>query len=83
MKELDFFVTFSSLAAVAGNPGQCDYGFANHFMDSFAAERERLRAEGTRRGKTLSINWSIWADGGMKLDEQTELYFKKTLVSVP
>src|SRR5260370_5053749 len=78
-EKLDFFVTFSSLAAVAGNAGQCDYSFANHFMDSVAAERELLRVMGARFGKTLSINWSIWADGGMKLDEQTELYFKKTL----
>jgi acyl transferase domain-containing protein/tryptophanase/NADP-dependent 3-hydroxy acid dehydrogenase YdfG len=78
-ENLDFFVTFSSLAAVAGNAGQCDYSFANHFMDSFAAQRELLRAKGARSGKTLSINWSLWADGGMKLDEQTELYFKKTL----
>ncbi|MGA3092601.1 MAG: SDR family NAD(P)-dependent oxidoreductase, partial [Terriglobales bacterium] len=78
-EKLDFFVTFSSLAAIAGNAGQCDYSFANHFMDSFAAERELLRAKGERSGKTLSINWSLWADGGMKLDEQTELYFKRTL----
>jgi polyketide synthase PksN len=78
-QKLDFFVTFSSLAAVAGNAGQCDYSFANHFMDSFAAERELLRAKGARSGKTLSINWSLWANGGMKVDEQTELYFKKTL----
>jgi acyl transferase domain-containing protein/tryptophanase/acyl carrier protein len=78
-EDLDFFVTFSSLAAVKGNGGQCDYSFANHFMDSFAADRERRRAEGARSGKTLSFNWSIWADGGMKLDDQTELYFKNTL----
>jgi polyketide synthase PksN len=78
-EQLDFFVAFSSLAAVAGNAGQCDYCFANHFMDSVAAERELLRAKGARSGKTLSINWSLWAEGGMKLDEQTELYFKKTL----
>lgn len=78
-EKLDFFVTFSSLAAVAGNAGQCDYSFANHFMDSFAAERELLRADGARFGKTLSINWSLWADGGMRPDEQTEIYFKKTL----
>jgi acyl transferase domain-containing protein/tryptophanase/acyl carrier protein len=75
---LDFFVTFSSLAAVTGNPGQSDYGFANYFMDSFAAERERLRATGARSGKSLSVNWSLWADGGMRPDEQTELAFKKT-----
>ena len=78
-EDLDFFVTFSSLAAVTGNAGQCDYSFANSFMDSFAAQRERLRAKGARRGKALSINWSLWADGGMKVDEQIELYFRKTL----
>jgi acyl transferase domain-containing protein/SAM-dependent methyltransferase len=78
-QDLDFFVTFSSLAAVAGNAGQSDYSFANHFMDSFAAKRELLRGRGARSGKTLSLNWSLWADGGMKLDKQTELFFKKTL----
>jgi polyketide synthase PksN len=76
---LDFFVMFSSLSAVSGNIGQCDYSFANHFMDSFVNERELLRAKGTRCGKTLSFNWSIWADGGMKLGEQTELFFRNTL----
>ncbi|HET8887713.1 MAG TPA: SDR family NAD(P)-dependent oxidoreductase, partial [Candidatus Angelobacter sp.] len=76
---LDFFVLFSSVAAVGGNAGQCDYGFANHFMDSFAGERELLRAKGVRSGKTLSLDWSLWADGGMKVDEQIELYFKKSL----
>jgi len=76
---LDFFVTFSSLAAVTGNAGQCDYSFANHFMDSFAQQREQRRAQGSRSGKTLSVNWSLWADGGMRPDEQTELYFRKTL----
>jgi acyl transferase domain-containing protein len=82
-ERLDFFVTFSSLAAVAGNAGQCDYSFANHFMDSFAARREALRAKGARSGKTLSVNWALWADGGMKVDEQTEQYFKKTVGMKP
>lgn len=76
---LDFFVLFSSMSAVAGNVGQCDYAYANHFMDSFAARREHLRTRGERSGKTLSFNWSIWADGGMKLDEQTESFFRKNL----
>lgn len=77
--DLDFFVTFSSLAAIGGNTGQCDYAFANHYMDSFAAAREAQRALGRRSGRTLSLNWSLWADGGMKLDEQTELFFRKNL----
>ena len=77
--DLDFFVTFSSLAAIGGNTGQCDYAFANHYMDSFAAAREAQRALGRRSGRSLSLNWSLWADGGMKLDEQTELFFRKSL----
>ncbi|ATQ76795.1 hypothetical protein CR152_21450 [Massilia violaceinigra] len=81
--DLDFFVLFSSLAAVGGNAGQCDYAFANHYMDSFAARREQLRASGERSGRTVSINWSLWADGGMKLDAQTEQFFKKNLGIVP
>src|SRR5690606_15134034 len=78
-ERLDFFAMFSSLAAVAGNVGQCDYAFANHFMDSFAQRREALRADGRRWGRSLSVNWSLWADGGMKIDQQTELFFKKNL----
>ena len=78
-EELDFFVLFSSMAAVSGNMGQCDYSFANNFLDSFAARREQLKAKGERAGKTLSLNWSIWAKGGMRLDEQMEIYFKKNL----
>ncbi|TWI44010.1 polyketide synthase PksN [Pseudoduganella flava] len=76
---LDFFAMFSSLAALGGNTGQCDYAYANHYMDSFAARREALRAAGQRSGRTVSLNWSLWADGGMKLDEQTELFFRRTL----
>ena len=76
---LDFFVTFSSLASVTGNIGQCAYGYANHFLDSFAEWRENRRRDGARSGKTLSIDWSLWADGGMRPDEQTVLYFQKTL----
>jgi len=74
---LDFFVTFSSLAAVGGNPGQCDYAFANQFMDSFALRRESLRSRGARAGKSLSFNWSLWEHGGMKLPAHVEATFRK------
>ncbi|MBC9915639.1 SDR family NAD(P)-dependent oxidoreductase [Chitinophaga varians] len=77
--QLDFFVTFSSLAAVGGNVGQSDYAFANHFMDAFAGRREYLRQQGERTGVTVSLNWSLWAEGGMRPDEQTTLFFKKNL----
>ncbi|MFZ2753177.1 MAG: type I polyketide synthase, partial [Lysobacteraceae bacterium] len=76
---LDFFAMFSSLAALAGNAGQSDYSFANHFMDAFSAHRNAYADRGLRQGKALSVNWSIWAEGGMRLDEQTALFFERNL----
>ena len=36
---LDFFVMFSSTSAIFGNIGQCDYAYANGFMDGYASLR--------------------------------------------
>ncbi len=68
---LDFFLLFSSVTATRGNVGQCDYATANAFMDRYAAYRARLVAAGQRRGRTLSVNWPLWAEGGMRVDEAT------------
>lgn len=40
---LDFFMLFSSLASVVGNRGQSNYGAANMFMTSLAAQRRKRR----------------------------------------
>jgi polyketide synthase PksN len=68
---LDFFVLFSSIASAFGNIGQTDYAAANGYMDAFAAVREGWRAEGLRAGRSLSINWCLWRNGGMQLDAAT------------
>ncbi|HEX8189594.1 MAG TPA: SDR family NAD(P)-dependent oxidoreductase, partial [Pyrinomonadaceae bacterium] len=62
---LDFFVLFSSLSAVVGDFGQCDYAAANRFLDGFAAWRAARVEAGERRGRTLGINWPLWKCGGM------------------
>jgi NAD(P)-dependent dehydrogenase (short-subunit alcohol dehydrogenase family) len=48
---LDYFVTHSSITAIFGNPGQCNYAAGNSFQDSFAFFRSShgLCAQ--------SINW--------------------------
>ena len=63
---LDFFVVFSSLSGVFGNAGQADYAFANSFVDEFMAQRESLRAAGSRRGQSCSMAWPLWESGGMR-----------------
>ncbi|HKO55117.1 MAG TPA: SDR family NAD(P)-dependent oxidoreductase, partial [Thermoanaerobaculia bacterium] len=66
--ELDFFVLFSSVNGALGNVGQADYAAANAFLDQFAAYRNRQVAAGERHGRTRSIDWPLWQDGGMKMD---------------
>ncbi|PKM94960.1 MAG: hypothetical protein CVU84_08530 [Firmicutes bacterium HGW-Firmicutes-1] len=74
---LDFFVMFSSITAVLGNAGQTDYAYANSFMDSYANYREKLKQQVERQGKSISINWPLWREGGMKVDQQTEILIEK------
>lgn len=77
-EQLDFFVLFSSLAAVIGNPGQSDYAYANSFLDQFAFWRESLVQKGARTGKTVSINWPLWQDGGMTMDAKSQAWWRAT-----
>ncbi|TQV86002.1 SDR family NAD(P)-dependent oxidoreductase [Aliikangiella coralliicola] len=65
---LDFFVLFSSAASWLGNVGQSDYAAANGFMDQFSAYRHQLVTQGERQGKSLSVNWSLWREGGMEIE---------------
>ncbi|CUS07305.1 unnamed protein product [Tuber aestivum] len=73
---LDFMVSCSSVAGVNGNAGQSDYAAANAWIDNYAYYRENERLQGRRQGKTLSINWPLWKDGGMQLDAESETYME-------
>ena len=80
---LDFFVLFSSISAVKGYEGLFDYAYGNSFMDHFAERRENLRATRQRSGRTVSINWSLWQDGGMKLASvEAALFLEQTGLEV-
>ncbi len=82
---LDFFVLFSSLSAVTGNIGQVDYAAANAYMDEFAHWRNQQAALGLRQGHALSLNWPLWADGGMSVGDGVErmLYQSSGLRAMP
>ncbi|MGD0832753.1 MAG: beta-ketoacyl reductase, partial [Terracidiphilus sp.] len=77
--ELDFFVMFSSIAGALGNVGQADYAVANAFMDQFAAYRSGRVAAKKLYGRTLSINWPLWQDGGMSMDAVSSELFRNNI----
>ncbi len=77
-ERLDFFVLFSSIASVIGNPGQSDYAFANSFMNNFAEIREQFRTAGERSGKTVSICWPLWKNGGMIINDSIKKFLSIT-----
>ena len=68
--ELDFFVLFSSSAAILGSSGLGHYGAANHFLDTLARIRHGLNLP------ALSINWGWWAGDGLTTAE-LEQQFKQ------
>lgn len=76
--DLDFFVMFSSVSSLIGDRGTCTYGAANAYLDALAEVREESRKKGERTGRTLSVDWPMWADGGMPVPGTPESFFEET-----
>ncbi|ETR70538.1 MAG: hypothetical protein OMM_08741, partial [Candidatus Magnetoglobus multicellularis str. Araruama] len=81
---LDFFVMYSSVSSIMANMGLSDYAYANSFLDHFARRRQQLEAAKKRSGKTISINWPMWAESGMNYSDSTQniLQFLKDTIGI-
>ncbi|MBF0450082.1 MAG: SDR family NAD(P)-dependent oxidoreductase [Candidatus Magnetomorum sp.] len=56
--QLDFFVMFSSITSILGNPGQGNYAAANSFLDALSHYRHHMGLP------ALAINWGAISDTG-------------------
>ncbi|MCH0540950.1 SDR family oxidoreductase [Streptomyces sp. MUM 203J] len=65
--ELDFFVTYSSIASLLGGATQGHYAAAGAALDSLTEWRTRTGMPG------LSVNWGAWARVGMSARLEEEL----------
>ncbi|HEY8036287.1 MAG TPA: SDR family NAD(P)-dependent oxidoreductase [Methylobacter sp.] len=66
-KPLDFFVVFSSLAALTGAPGQGNYAAANAYADALMLNRKNKGLP------ALTINWGGWSGAGMLADTEAAM----------
>jgi surfactin synthase thioesterase subunit/aryl carrier-like protein len=55
---LDYFVAFSSIAALYGTPGQSNYAAANVFLDKFSHYRRAKAMKGN------TVNWGVLGEVG-------------------
>ncbi|MER7420885.1 SDR family NAD(P)-dependent oxidoreductase [Micromonospora peucetia] len=69
--DLKAFVSYSSLAATAGGPGQGNYAAANAFLDGLAHYRK------ARGLAALTLAWGLWADRSGMTTELDDVHLNR------
>jgi acyl transferase domain-containing protein len=75
-RTLDFWVIFSSVTALLGNPGQAAYVAGNSYADALVHHRRMQGAP------ALSINWGPWQGEGMSAHVADDLYRRWGLLAI-
>ena len=78
-RDLDFFVLFSSVVSLVGNPGQGNYVAANLFLDTLAYHRRSLGLP------AITINWGHLTEVGYVSRHQgvSELLTRRGILGFP
>lgn len=80
---LELFIAFSSVAGALGNAGQFDYAAANGYMDAYIEARSaRVRAQ-QAHGLSLGVNWPLWEEGAMRIDDASRETLARTYAIKP
>ncbi|MFV2116814.1 type I polyketide synthase, partial [Micromonospora sp. LOL_025] len=69
--DLKAFVSYSSLAATAGGPGQGNYAAANAFLEGLAQHRK------ARGLAALTLAWGLWADRSGMTTELDDVHLNR------
>lgn len=75
--DLDFFLLFSSMAAIGGFPELGHYAAGNCFLDALAHRRRQLGLP------AVSVNWGLWSAGRATSDENRRLFERIGLHAMP
>lgn len=63
--------------------GQADYAAANAFMDEYSKYRNERVQQGERHGFTLAINWPLWEEGGMHMNDHVRQNMERISGAAP
>lgn len=78
-EKLDIFIVFSSISAIIGDYCRGNYSIANKFMDEFMLYRDSMVKNGSRYGRSISINWPVWEEGGMDVSNEEKVIYEEYL----
>ncbi|WP_217557309.1 SDR family NAD(P)-dependent oxidoreductase [Paenibacillus sp. GbtcB18] len=81
--KLDLFILFSSISVAIGNPGQIDYIAGNAYMNEYSTYRNQCVALNQCYGRTISINWPLWKEGGMRVHKEIEKALRTQTGMIP